>query len=100
MASRLDLHDKLKDILGNDNVYFQPPPSVNLRYPCILYNLIDIYTAKADNMNYKKDKRYIITLIHKDPDNDIVDKLSDAGFSFDRFYAKDGLNHYVFLIYF
>lgn len=100
MASRLELHELLKTILGNSNVYFQPPSNYNMSYPCIRYNLTDIYTEKANNMNYRKKRRYIITLIHKDPDNDIVDKLIDNGFAFDRFYAKDHLNHYVFLIYY
>lgn len=97
MGSRLLLHEKLKTILGNDNVYFQPPSSVNMHYPAIKYNLSDIRTDAADNINwYKKVNRYTVTLIHKNPDNDIVDKLIENNFSFDRFYATDGLNHYVF----
>lgn len=100
MDSRLELQDLLESILGNENVYFQPPPSVLMEYPAIRYNLTDIHTEKADNMNYKRKRRYIVTLIHRDPDNEIVDKMIDNGFAFDRFYAKDGLNHYVFMIYY
>lgn len=100
MASRLELQSLLEEILGSRNVYFQPPESTKMSYPAIRYNLIDIHTDKADNMNYKKIKRYIITLMHRDPDNDLVDKFIDKGFAFDRFYAKDGLNHYVFFIYY
>lgn len=100
MGSRLELHEKLVNILGNDHVYFQPPPSIRMEYPAIRYNLQDIYTSKADNLNYRKKKRYIITLIHKDPDNTIVDDLVNNNFQFEQFYAKDGLNHYVFTIYY
>ena len=97
MGSRLLLHEKLKSILGNNNVYFQPPPSVKMNYPAIKYNLADIRTDAADNINwYKKVNRYTVTLIHKDPDNTIKDALVENNFAFDRFYATDGLNHYVF----
>lgn len=101
MASRLELQELLEDILGKStDVWFQPPPSVELNYPAILYHLADIYTEKADNINYRKKKRYVVTLIHRDPDNTIVDNMIEKGFAFDRFYAKEGLNHYVFMIYF
>ena len=49
MASRLNLQDKLEEVLGSKQVYFQPPESLKLKYPCIVYsrsnNLIhDVYT--------------------------------------------------------
>ncbi|MBP5596997.1 MAG: hypothetical protein J6Y02_16555 [Pseudobutyrivibrio sp.] len=101
MASRLELQELLENILGKStDVWFQPPPSVVFNYPAIKYNLADIHTDKADNINYRKEKRYVVTLIHRDPDNTIVDDMIERGFVFDRFYAKDGLNHYVFMIYF
>ena len=100
MGSRLKLHEKLKTILGNENVYFQPPPSLNMKYPAIRYSLADIRTDAADNINYyKKVKRYTVILIHKNPDNERVDTLIENNFSFDRFYTSDGLNHYVFTYY-
>ena len=34
------LHKILKEIIGNDNVYFQPPESAKLKYPRILNNVL------------------------------------------------------------
>lgn len=96
MNSRLELHEILEDLLGNKNVYFQPPESIKMSYPAIRYNLSDIDIRKADNITYKTKRRYTIILMHKNPDNDIVDKMVNFGMSFDRFYTSDGLNHYAF----
>ena len=41
MAPRLDLQKLLVELLGSDNVYFQPPPSVQMNYPAIVYKLDD-----------------------------------------------------------
>ena len=101
MASRLDLQTLLESMLGSRNVYFQPPESVELKYPCILYKLNKVKTDKADNTLYKKDNSYTVTLIHRDPDNTLKDELLYLPYcSFDRFYTADNLNHYVYTIYY
>lgn len=100
MASRLELHEELKKILGNNNVYFQPPESLKMSYPAIRYGLRDITTINADNMVYTKKRRYSLILIHKNPDNDVVDKMVDYGMSLERTYVADGLNHYAFTFYY
>lgn len=102
MASRLILHQDLKEFLGNKNVYFQPPESIKLSYPCIVYHLSNIVTAKADNINYKKDNEYTLTLIHNDPDNVLKDEILDRypSISFATSFTKDGLNHYVYNLYY
>lgn len=96
---RLDLHKELVELLGNDNVYFQPPASIKLKYPCIIYSLNDIRIMNADNKIYKKNRQYSVILIHPDPDNDLIDKFMDAGFYFDRSYIADGLHHFSFRKY-
>ena len=35
----LNLHDEFIQILGTQNVYFQPPASTKLKYPCIIYKI-------------------------------------------------------------
>lgn len=99
--SRIDLQNTLEEILGSRQVYFQPPSSIIIKYPAIVYNLSNIKTEKADNINYKKDRLYTLTLIHKDPDNDILEKLLDLPYcKMDSSFVSDGLNHYVFsLVY-
>lgn len=99
--SRLAFHNILEVVLGNKNVYFQPPASIQLKYPCIVYSLSDIQDLKADNKKYKRDYLYKVTLIHKDPDNPVVDKLMNLPYSdFNAFFSTQGLNHYVFNIYY
>ena len=49
---RLSLHEKLIAILGYPNVYFQPPPTLVLKYPCIIYKLDDISTFHANDKKY------------------------------------------------
>lgn len=101
MASRLKLHEELCNILGSTNVYFQPPETLKLKYPCIVYNLSDIITVKADDKVYRKYRQYTVTLIHNNPDNDIVDALDDLEYcAMDRTFVTSGLNHYVFTAYY
>ena len=102
MARRLQLHEILCDILGSRNVYFQPPASVFLKYPCIKYTLSGVDARRADNGLYKKVDRYEIIAITSDPDSDIIDKVLTRFpmCRFDRWYAADNLNHYVFTLYY
>lgn len=101
MRDRLGLHEKLVETLGSNKVYYQPPETLKLVYPCIVYSLETINTSYADDMNYKREKSYLVTLIHKDPENDIVDKLLDLEMSsFDRHYTSDNLHHFVFTIFY
>ena len=34
---RLELQDLLETVLGSQYVYFQPPATLRMRYPCIVY---------------------------------------------------------------
>lgn len=101
MGSRLDLQNILELLLGNTNVYFQPPPSFQMSYPCIVYNRSDIDTAFANNQPYKHEKQYTVTVIDANPDSLIPDKVAALPrCSFDRAFKTDQLNHDVFtLIY-
>lgn len=75
MASRLLLQEKLEEILGSDHVYYQPPETIKLRYPCIVYSLDPTYTAKADNKNYIIINRYHIKHIYKRLPESLKDTL-------------------------
>ena len=102
MDSRIELQANLEAVLGSRNVYFQPPESLKMKYPAIVYELVDIMTDKANNKNYIRNHRYTLTLIHSNPDNELKDRLLDEFnlISFDRHYAKDGLHHYVYDLYY
>lgn len=102
MASRLKLHEELCEILGTKNVYFQPPASVKMIYPCIRYSLSSVDSIYANDKNYKNTKRYEIIVIDRDPDSDIYEKILNhfEMCGFDRPYVSDNLNHWVLTLYY
>lgn len=101
MGLRPQLHSLLIQILGSNNVYFQPPPTVQMKYPCIVYQRDDVSTEYASNLPYKHMKRYQITIMDRDPDSDIPARVAALPLcSFDRFYTADNLNHDVYNLYF
>lgn len=100
MASRLNLQTKLEEILGSRNVYYQPPASVKMKYPAIVYRRKDIDTRFANNVVYMQSSSYEVVLIDKNPDSEFVDKILRLPYcSYDRHYTSDNLNHDVFTIY-
>jgi len=101
MGRRLELHEMLCEALGSRNVYFQPPASKVMEYPCIRYNLYDIDNVYADNLPYLQNIGYQITVIDRDPDSEIVERVSKIpGIRFNRFYTADNLNHTIFILYY
>lgn len=101
MRSRIELSTLLRTILGSKNVYFQPPESKKLEYPCIVYKMSTVSTIHANNRPYRRYKRYVLTVMDPDPDSIIPDKIGVLPLcSFDRGYNANNLNHNVFNIYY
>ena len=101
MASRLSLQTKLEELLGSENVYYQPPSSFEMVYPCIRYTLSTKDVKYANNAKYTNTKCYNVTIIDEDPDSEIPDKIENLPLcQFDRSYPADNLNHWVFNLYF
>lgn len=101
MASRLQLQSKLEELLGSKNVYYQPPESVKISYPAIIYSKNRIDTTKADDSNYLKKNQYEIIVISRLPDDKVINELLDIPYcSYDRHYVSDNLNHDVLTLYF
>lgn len=101
MGTRLELHALLKTLTGSDNVYFQPPPGIQMSYPCVVYNLDDIRSDFADNKPVRHKLRYSVTWVDPNPDSQIP--IAIAGLptcSFDRAYVSENLNHYAFHLFF
>lgn len=99
MAPRLQLQSLLETIV--DNVYFQPPASIKLQYPCIVYARDDAMSTFADNKNYNHTIRYMVTVIDRNPDSDLPKELAVLPMcTFNRHYAADNLNHDVFNLFF
>lgn len=101
MASRLELQSKLENILESKNVYFQPPATVRMKYPAIVYSLDWIDTIHAEDNPYNSRNQYSVTFMTDDPDSQIIQKLASLPLCrFDRYYAADNLNHYTYNLYF
>lgn len=101
MGNRQNLHNLLVSILGSANVYFQPPPTVTMKYPCIVYEWSSNATKFADDNPYSHTRKYTVTAIDTNPDSAIPDKLSALPMSsFDRPFTTNNLRHYVFTIYY
>ena len=101
MAPRSELQTILTSILGSNNVYFQPPPTLLMKYPCIVYNRATVDTDYANNEPYRRDKKYQVTVIDRDPDSLIPDKVGELPLcAHVRFFTSDGLNHDVFNLFF
>jgi hypothetical protein len=100
MASRLELQTKLEELLGSRNVYFQPPASVKMQYPAIVYELDDIANRFANDSVYNQSLQYKITVMDFNPDSEIVKRVSKLPrCRFNRHFTSDNLNHDVFTIY-
>lgn len=101
MSKRLELHNKLVALFGNNHVYYQPPENLKMEYPCIRYSKSDITSRHADNINYVNKTSYEIVIIDKHPDNVVIEKILELPLSsYDRHYISDNLNHDVIRIYY
>lgn len=100
MNDRLALHELLCEKLGSRNVYFQPPESVKIKYPAIVYSRNRIENTSADNVIYRQSVSYVITVINRDPDSAIAEEISKIPcIAYDRSYVADNLNHDVFRLF-
>lgn len=102
MDRRLTLHEKLIEILGNNNVYFQPPETLKMKYPCIRYNKTRPDVKYADDIRYLNTNHYELTVICQDPDTDIPDRIADIFplCSIDRYYTSNNLTHCALDLYY
>ncbi len=100
-APRLQLQAVLEALLGSEHVYFQPPASVQMMYPCIVYSRDFASTAFADNNPYRFTKRYQVTIIDRNPDSEIPDKVAKLPMcTFNRHFTAANLHHDVYDLYF
>lgn len=95
---RLDLSAKLHEFC--DNVYFQPPESVRLKFPCIIYEKTGAHQTYADDYPYEFDWRYLITVIDADPDSKLPEEVAKLQkCKLDRHFSSDNLYHTTFTLY-
>lgn len=101
MGTRLQFQTVLETLLGSKNVYFQPPESMSIKYPCIVYSRSSINTKFANNAAYSNRIRYQVTVIDKNPDSIIPEKISTLPLClYDRNFTSNNLNHDIFNVYY
>lgn len=95
------VHEHIQDITGyGDRVYYNPPPSLKMQYPCIVYNLANLAARHADNIPYKFHDMYSVTHIYTKTEQEAVSRKlrEQPGFLYDRSFVLDNLHHDVFTL--
>lgn len=101
MASREDLHNKLKELLKSEEVYYRAPASKDINYPAIKYRKTKPDIKRANNAVYSNMNCYEIIVIDTEPDNPVIDELLALPYcSYDRNYTADNLEHDVLILYY
>lgn len=99
MERRLELSELLHTFC--DNVYYQPPENIQMRYPAIVYVPDQEDRKHANNGTYDIRDRYQVTIIDQNPDSPTRMALRMSNLcSFARAYRVDGLNHFVYSLYY
>ena len=99
--TREELDNKIREISGFQNVYFQPPSKMN--YPCILYQKEKNDKHNANDSMYLNKVRYTITIIGKESENEfLINKFLRSFKNIDsdrRYISPDNLYHDVLILY-
>lgn len=105
--AKIPLHDLLCELVGmpfsdgKNHCYFQPPADIEMNYPCFVYNYTNDVDFFADDIHYRNSKRYTVTYITHDPDSKISDRMKSLRHcSSDRNFSVNGLNHFVYTLYY
>lgn len=99
---RLELHEKLCEILGSRNVYFMPPPSKKMTFPCFVYEKSPKVILHADNKPYYTNQPYQIIYIDNNPDTTVPDEMLEE-FQYcmsERSYVNNGMYYYPHRVFF
>lgn len=100
MANRLSLHDELLKFIPN--VYFQPPATLQMVYPCIVYRKTNKMRHFGNDIIYLSQQQYQITVIEKNPDSKVADNIEShfPHCAIDQYYTVDNLNHTTINLYY
>lgn len=102
MGRRLELHAELIDLMGSEEVYYQPPESIKMSYPAAVYKPVRPDVKYASNFAYFIKRHYEIEFISRDPDEDYLNKMLGRFIhcSFERHFVLNNLHHWVFSLYY
>lgn len=102
-ASRRVIQDILSGVMeecGEEpHVYFQPPESIKLVYPCIIYHISNIDTLYSSNLPYAHFISFETKYISKDSTSKVPNRLLKLPRSrFNTYYTAEKLHHYSYTI--
>lgn len=98
-TKRIDFHNKLVASCGR--AYYQPTQNTKLAYPCIVYEEITETVLYGNNKRFETFPQVQITVIDRDPDSEITEKLVER-FPEAKMVNKnvvDNLYHTIYELY-
>lgn len=101
MRRKSELSLLLHTLPVNDEIHFQPPESVKLEYPCVLYEFDNYRDFNANDRKHITREKYIVTHIYKDPTQNLRETIMSLFIYvyFDRVFVADNLYHDVYTVY-
>lgn len=101
MGTRAALQSLLETVPGIGKVYFQPPATVQMVYPCIIFEQAPEWSVHADNRPYAHKDRYTLTVIDRDAESKIPGYISKLPLcAQNRIFTNDNLYHWVYSLYY
>lgn len=86
------------EVDGVHHVYYQPPESVKMSYPCFVYKLNTVNQTYGSDKPYLYCNEYLVTYITRDPEPVMVEMVKPLPqVRYDRHFTANNLHHYAFL---
>lgn len=100
-VNRQELSGILADVMSScgetPHLYFQPPETVKLQYPCVIYQFKTLTSLYADNDPYRFSVSYDVTYITRSPTSSVPAAMAKRhAMAFDRYYVAENLHHYAY----
>lgn len=101
MLKRVDIQEKFKFLLGSNNVYYQPPANLKMKYPAIVYSLDGLDVKHFDNKRLINKNCFSVTHIYRNESENLVETMlkNFEYISFDNRSIVDGIYNDHYTIY-
>lgn len=101
MLKRVDIQEKFKFLLGSNNVYYQPPANLKMKYPAIVYSLDGLDVKRFDNKRLINKNCFSVTHIYRNESENLVETMlkNFEYISFDNRSIVDGIYNDHYTIY-
>ena len=95
------LETSMENVGYTKHVYYQPPETIKLVYPCIVYDRSRFETRYSNNKVYKDMTKYTVTVMDKDPVSPLVNELRSIDYcEMEREFVTDNIHHFVFTLFY